>query len=70
MKERIIKIKLVRYTGMQAEKHWMIKSITNAFSVEGWAKGTSFKPGDLVSDGDVKVWIDSSRTYEVTVTAG
>ena len=70
MKDKLIKIKLVRFqTEMRGEPMFKLVSLTGALSLPSYVGGKiRYYPGDLISLESARNWVEAFDTYEVTVT--
>jgi len=69
MKDKLIKIKLVRDRTMLGGDQFKLKCIVSALSLPSYVDPEiRYYPGDYVSEKSAQAWVDAYQTYEVTVS--
>jgi hypothetical protein len=69
MKDKLIKIKLVRDRKMLVGDQFQLKSIVGAISLPSYVcSEIRYYPGDYVSEKSAQAWVDAFQTYEVTIS--
>ena len=69
MKDKLIKIKLVRDRTMLGGDQFKLKYIVSALSLPSYGgPEIRYYPGDYVSEKSAQAWVDAFQTYEVTIS--
>ena len=69
MKDKLIKVKLVRNKTELMGIQFQLKSVVGALSLPSATNSKiRFYPGDYVSEQTAQSWVDADQTYEVTVS--